>query len=334
MSRLKVGIIGLGVGERHIAGYGEHAGCEVTALCDFDEGKRREVGARHPGIAMKASADEVLDDPAIDVVSIATYDNWHFEQAARAIRNRKHVFVEKPLCLHEGEARQLRELLNQHPGVVLSSNLVLRMSPRFASLKTMIEAGELGDLYYAEADYNYGRLHKLTEGWRGKMDFYSVVHGGAVHMVDLLLWLTGDRIVEVQAYGNRICSRDSAFRFDDMVVACVRFAGGMVGKVAANFGCVMPHFHGLAVYGSEGTFVNDRECARLYRSREPADPAREVRTEYPGVNKGDLIRSFVDAILQGTRPVVTADDAFRALSVCFAIERAANHPGPVEVSYL
>ncbi len=234
MSRLKVGIIGLGVGERHIAGYREHPDCEVVALCDFDEGKRREVAARHPGIAMKASADEVLDDPAIDVVSIATYDNWHFEQAARAIRNGKHVFVEKPVCLHEEEARQLRELLNQHPEVVLSSNLVLRMSPRFASLKAMIEAGELGDLYYAEADYNYGRLHKLTDGWRGKLDYYSVVHGGAVHMVDLLLWLTGDRIVEVQAYGNRICSRDSAFRFDDMVVACVRFERGMIGKGARN----------------------------------------------------------------------------------------------------
>lgn len=334
MSKLKVGIIGLGVGERHIAGYREHPGCEVAVLCDFDEAKRSEVAARYPGMTMRATAEEVLDDPAIGAVSIATYDNYHFEQAARAIRNGKHVFVEKPMCLHEEEARQLRHLLNERPDLVLSSNLVLRMSPRFVLLKQMIDAGELGELYCVEADYNYGRLNKLTEGWRGGLDYYSVVHGGAVHMVDLLLWLSGRKIVEVQAYGNRICSQDTAFRFNDMVVACLRFEGGMVGKVAANFGCVMPHFHGLAVYGTRATFVNDRECARLYESRAADRSAKEIRAEYPGVNKGDLIRSFVDAVLHGKRPTVTADDAFQAMSVCFAIERAMNRPGPVEVDYL
>ncbi len=334
MSKLKVGIIGLGVGERHIAGYREHPDCQVAALCDFDEGKRSEVAAKYPGVPMKASAEEVLDDPTIDAVSIATYDNYHSEQAARAIRNGKHVFVEKPVCLTEEEARRLRELLNEHPGLVLSSNLVLRMSPRFKTLKGMIESGDLGDLFYVEADYNYGRLHKLTEGWRGKLDFYSVVHGGAVHMVDLLLWLTGDSITEVQAFANAICSRGTRFRFNDMVVSTVRFAGGVVGKISANFGCVMPHCHGLAVYGNRGTFINALDGARLYASRDPAQPPTEIRTGYPGVGKGDLIRSFVDAIIHGTRPVVTADDAFRAMSVCFAIERAAQRSGAVEVNYL
>jgi predicted dehydrogenase len=334
MSKLKVGIIGLGVGERHIAGYRQHPDCEVAVLCDFDEAKRREVAARCPDVPMKTSAEEVLDDPTIDVVSIATYDNHHFEQAERAIRNGKHLFVEKPICLHEGEARRLRDLLNDHPGLVFSSNLVLRMSPRFKALKGMIEAGELGDLYYVEADYNYGRLHKLTEGWRGQLDYYSVVHGGAVHMVDLLLWLTGDSISEVHAFGNAVCSRGTRFRFNDMVVSTVRFDGGAVGKISANFGCVMPHFHGLAVYGNRGTFINGSDSARLYASRDPAQTPTEIRTEYPGVNKGDLIRSFVDAIVHGARPVVTADDAFRAMSVCFAIERATQRPGAVEVNYL
>ena len=52
-------------------------------------------------------------------------------------------------------------------------------------------AGDLGRVYYMEADYNYGRIHKIVDGWRGAIDYYSVFLGGAVHMVDLLLWLTG-----------------------------------------------------------------------------------------------------------------------------------------------
>jgi predicted dehydrogenase len=334
MSKLKVGIIGLGVGEKHIAGYRSHPECEVAVLCDLDDARRAEMAGRYPGLAIRARAEEVLDDPEIAVVSIATYDSFHFEQAARAIRNGKHLMVEKPMCLYEEEARQLRALLNEHPEVKLSSNLVLRTSPRFVALKKMIDAGELGELFHVEGDYNYGRLHKLAEGWRGKQEFYSVVYGGAVHLVDLLLWLTGDSIVEVQAYANNICSRGSDFRFNDMVVSTVRFASGTVGKISTNFGCVMPHFHGLAIYGSRGTFINGAESARLYVSRDPARPPLEVTTEYPGLAKGELIRSFVDAILHGTRPLVTADDAFRAMSVCFAIERATQAPGPVEVKYL
>ena len=51
------------------------------------------------------------------------------------------------------------------------------------------DAGDYGRAYYVEADYNYGRLWKLTDGWRGEIPFYSVVYGGAVHMIDLVCWL-------------------------------------------------------------------------------------------------------------------------------------------------
>ena len=94
--KLNVGIIRLGVGEQHIAGYHNHPNCKVVVLCDFSEEKYKMAKEKYPGMKVVRDADELLKDPYIDVVSIASYDPYHYEQIIRAIENDKHVFVEKP----------------------------------------------------------------------------------------------------------------------------------------------------------------------------------------------------------------------------------------------
>src|SRR5271157_89923 len=334
MTRLKAGIIGLGIGETHISGYLRHPGCDVAALCDFNQEKRTLLQQKYPHLKIVSEADEILQDPEIEVVSIASYDNYHYEQVVKAITQGKHVFVEKPICLAESEARQIRSLLNEHADVRLSSNLILRMSPRFRLLKKMVRDGELGKPYYVEGDYNYGRLEKITDGWRGKIGFYSVILGGGVHLIDLLLWLTGDVVTDVASYGNNLSSKDAGFSYNDMVVAILKFRSGMVGKVSANFGCVFPHFHQLSIYGTRATFVNGPKEAHIYQSRDPGVKPRRVRAAYPGAAKGDLIFSFIDAIINNTKPEVTTEDVFNTMSVCFAIEKAVETNQTIAVNYL
>lgn len=331
---LKAGIIGLGVGEAHIAGYESGGRCRVVALCDRDPARRAAAAKRYPEKKIYENDVDLLHDPEIDVVSIASYDDCHHAQVTAALSQNKHVFVEKPLCLHEREAREIRNLLNTRPHLKLSSNLILRKSPRFVELKRMIADGKLGELFHIEGDYNYGRLHKITEGWRGDLDFYSVVLGGGIHLIDLFLWLTGDRVIEAAACGNRISSRSSKFRYDDMVVCILKFAGGMTGKLGVNFGCVQPHFHNLAVYGTSATFVNGRDRGLLYRSRDPETAPDTLDSAYPGIHKGGLIASFVDAVVDDTEPEVTAEDVFRAMSVCFAVERAGRESAWIAVDYI
>lgn len=332
--RIRAGIVGLGVGEKHIAGYRKHPACRVVALCDFDEKRRAAARRAYPDLRVVADAAEILNDPEIDVVSIASYDNYHHDQIVKALRNDKHVFVEKPLCLHEREAIRIRAMLRKRPHLRLSSNLILRQSPRFRLLKKMIASGKLGRVYYVEGDYNYGRLDKITRGWRGRLDFYSVVCGGGVHLVDLLMWLTGDHVEEVSAYGNNFCSRGSQFRYNDMVVSILKFRSGMVGKIAVNFGCVMPHFHPVTIYGTRATFLNGLDHGTLFESRDKESRGRRIGAAYPGAEKGDLIRGFIDAILVGKDSEVSTDDVFKAMSVCFAIEKAAKSGRAVKVTYI
>lgn len=331
---LNAAVIGLGVGERHIAGYEAHPSARVVALCDIDGEKREMAARRYPQRRITGDADQLLSDPDIHVVSVASYDDAHFDQIMAALRANKHVFVEKPLVLKPDQARAVRQALQDRPHLRLSSNLILRKVPRFADLRDRIVEGEFGRIFNIEASYHYGRLQKLTHGWRGTMPGHSVVLGGGIHMIDLAMWLIGDRITEVSAVGNRIAGNGSPHQNFDCVTASVRFAGGAIGQVSANYGCVRPHFHALSVFGTEATFFNDPGDAIVYRSRDPETPPDPLDTAYPAAAKGDAIPSFIDAILGHGSPSVDIDDVFNCLSVCFAIEEAAHKGGTVNVEYL
>ena len=108
-----IGIIGLGVGEAHIRGFEQHPNCKVVAVCDFSKEKRNYAHKNYPHLMVTSHPDQILEDPDIDVVSIASYDNYHYDQIIKAIKNEKHVFVEKPICMYEKEAKNIYSLLKK-----------------------------------------------------------------------------------------------------------------------------------------------------------------------------------------------------------------------------
>ena len=336
MSRkLRVGVIGLGIGMQHARTVAAHPGAELAMLCDLDPEKRVAAAAEFAGVPCVADAETLLASD-LDVVSLASFDDFHYAQACRALTDGRHVYLEKPLCLHEAETRQLAALLRSRPGLRLSSNLVLRTCPRFLRVKAEMDAGSLGAVYHLEADYLWGRLPKLTGGWRADMDFYSIIHGAAVHMVDLVLWLTGARPVSVAALDSNFATRGTRQRHNDFAVLLLRFPGGLSAKVSAHGGCVYPHFHRLVVYGTEKSFAGELPGAYWLDSSDPALPPRAEKAAYPGrEQRGEALVSFLDTLL-GTapRPLVDEADAFDAMSVCHAAQTAVETGCECTVNYL
>lgn len=329
---LRVGVIGLGVGEQHVVGYEAHPQAEVVAICDRDEQKLAEVGERYPRARRLTDAVELLAEPELDVVSIASYDSDHHEQVVATLGAGRHVFVEKPLCTSAAELAEIESLLAERPQLRLSSNLPLRRSPRFLEVRELIRSGGLGRLFYLEADYEYGRLWKLTEGWRGDLERYSVMLGGGVHMIDLLLWWTGERVLEVSAIGNRIATEGSKYSHDDLVLASLRLQSGAIAKVSANFGCVHPHYHAVKVFGTEGTFINGLERGIVYRGDSKQMSSESIEAAYPGVAKSVLVAPFVDSIVAGSEPEIGAEAVIETMTVCLAIDRALAEGGTVAVA--
>ena len=332
-NRLRAGIIGLGVGETHIQAY-VNEGVEVVALCDFNQEKLAGVAARHPTIKkLFSNSRDLLTDSDIDIVSIASYDDFHCEEVVLGLANRKHIFVEKPICLSPIEAAKIRESMALNPNQKVASNLILRCSPRFQRFKKLISDGNLGLVYHIEGDYLYGRIGKVTEGWRGKTLGYSVTLGGGVHLVDLMVWLLGERVVEVKAIGGRIATRSAKLVFPDTVTALLTFESGATGKLSANFPCVHPHFHKLSVYGTQATLENAVDCAKMYQQRD-SEKFIEIEDSYLPKGKHLLLAEFIREIQEMDNKSISIDEVFQAISICFAIDEAVSTGKTVTVKYL
>ncbi len=329
-STLRAGVIGLGVGERHVAGYGDIEGCEVVAICDQDPLKLAEVGERQQIARRETDWRKIVDHPGIDIVSICSHDDAHAEQAVAAFNNGKHVMIEKPIALNRGEAEAILRA-QQDSGRLITSNLILRQSPRFQEIRRMVRDGAFGELFYMEGDYVHQILWKILEGWRGKMDFYCVTYGGGIHLIDLMRWISGSEVTEVAGMGGKVLTRGSSYRYPDTIVNLLRFENDLIAKTLTTFGSQRPQLHALALHGSKATFVNESPNARLYRG--DSDEGKPVTTPYPAIAKSELLPDFVAAIREGREPIVGARDVFRVMDICFAAWESVEAGRSVAVTY-
>jgi predicted dehydrogenase len=329
-----IAVSGLGVGEQHVRAFAADARAQVLWLHDIDRARAETLAREFPGSRVAPNYEAVLADPAVKVVSIATFDDHHFAQARDALSAGKHVFVEKPLCVSGEELAQLKALWRAAGGrLKISSNLVLRTAPLYQWLKRSVSNGEFGSLYAFDGDYLYGRLHKITEGWRSKVERYSVMLGGGIHLVDLMLWITRERPRRVAASGNRIVAKGSAFQYDDFRAATLEFDSGLVARIAANFGCVHHHQHVMRVFGTRATLVYDDAGARMSTARDAGEPARKLAHAALPAGKGELIPAFLDAVAGAPGYEVETEAFFDGISVCLAADRAAETGNPVMIEY-
>lgn len=246
--------------------------------------------------AYKACGVEVVEyQNDAKIISIATPDCTHAGIAELAIRGRKHAFCEKPFYTHWWAGQWIREALAKNEDVShIGQNFPLRHQPIFADLKDH----DFGEIYRIEVSYNWGRTHKLFEGWRAEDPNYSLVMGGLIHMVDLVLWLTGLDIEVVSAIG---CNKSApGFPNHDTVTAQCRLSNGGVCNLTVDGGkAIVIHSHSLGIYGVK----NGIDCINLMPT-----------------NKQACIKEFVRRIMAGEPP----ERDFRATEICLEIDRLAT----------
>jgi len=327
---LGAGVVGLGVGEAHARAYAAINGCTLRWVADTDIDRANRVAAEL-GCKPASSIDALLADPDVDIISIASFDDAHAKQVLASLERGKHVFVEKPIARTHAELKQIKTVWQQS-GLHLGSNLILRAAPLYRQLRDMIARGELGEIYAIDGDYLYGRIEKITGGWRAGVPDYSVIEGGGVHLVDLMMWLTDQTPHRVVATGNRIATRDTAFKYRDYVAATYEFPSGLIGRITANFGCVHRHHHVLRVFGTRASFIYDDAGARLHESRDL--PARTLDAAPLTATKGELLPAFVERIQSGRRDDAATQRHFDVLSACAAGDRAAAAGSFVEIEYV
>jgi predicted dehydrogenase len=199
MDTLRVGIIGVGwPGQRHIEGYQKHPGSRIVALSDLNTDAARQVKAEYDveGAEIIGDYRDLLASDDIDAVSICTPNFLHAPMAIDALDAGKHVLLEKPLAHTLADGERLAAKVAAHPDQVFMIALNNRYRPDSVLLKQHIEAGELGNIYYAKTGWLRGASTFFLSG-RGWFTKREQSGGGplidlGVHMLDLSLWFMGN----------------------------------------------------------------------------------------------------------------------------------------------
>lgn len=267
MNKFDLAIVGLGsVGSEHLKFYSKKKNIKKIYISDTKKIKKNKklYEIDRNLLKFKSSENE-------KVLSISNYDKDHAKLILKNYPN-SHIFVEKPMCRTIKEVNSVYNIIKKNKFKnLLYSNLVLRSSKVFKDILKQIRSGKFGKIYYFEGDYLYGRLNKLTKGWRGDDAKYSVILGGGIHLIDLMINFFNKLPISVSSHSNKIVTKKNQFSYPDFVQSNFFFKDGAIGKITSNFGCVHKHQHVVKVFGTKKTFIYDDMGARIFKHRDPID---------------------------------------------------------------
>ena len=241
--RLRVGIIGLGIGRSHIEGWRQHPQVDVIAVADQDANRLDHVGEQY-GIATRyTSAEQMLAVERFDVISICTPNKFHKELALMAFEAGAHVLCEKPMAMNAEEGRAMLAAAKR-AGRRLMINFSYRFSAQSRALKAQVDSGLFGDFYFGRTVWHRRRGMPGFGGWFGTK---ALAGGGplidlGVHRLDLALWLMGypkPTWVLGNTYdpiARRLADEaGKTFDVEDLAAALIRFDNGATLVVEASW---------------------------------------------------------------------------------------------------
>src|ERR671923_2115774 len=249
---VRVGVVGLGYWGPNLArNFAALPGSEVRWLCDADPEALLRAGAAHRGPGTTTDLDEVLADPEVDAVAVATPVPTHAELAARVLEAGKHCFVEKPLAQASVDAERVVEVA-QAAGRLLMVGHLLEYHPGVRKLKEIADSGDLGEIHYIYSNrLNLGKL---------RADENALWSLGA-HDVSVVLYLAGgEEPMECEARGESYMRAG----IEDVVFCFLRFPSGLAAHLHLSW--LDPHKE------RRFTVVGSRRMATF----DDMDPERKV----------------------------------------------------------
>ncbi len=316
---LRVGIIGVGIGQAHIKGYSQVKEAKVVALCDLNEARAREVAQDCSVQNAEIFTDHraLLERKDIDAVSVCLPNKLHAPIAIDALNAGKHVLCEKPLAIDAASAQLIADAAEKN-GKNCMVGQVKRFEPEARALKAIVSSGALGRIYYEKALW----LRKRgIPGYGGWFTTKSMSGGGplidiGVHLLDAAWWLAGcpqptgvfgatyaefgPRGKGLGGWGNEK-KPEGTFDVEDLAVGLIRFEGGLTINLEVSWAIHQARERQVVeVFGSDGG-AEWGNGASIFRDIEGV--ASNTKLEVP---QGDAwareMQHFVDSILNGTTP--------------------------------
>jgi predicted dehydrogenase len=311
MTPLRVAVVGLGYwGPNLVRNLHELEVTDVAYACDLREDSLASVARRYPAVRLTTSYEQVLADPTVDAVAIATNVSTHFALAAAALDAGKHVFVEKPLAASSAEAIDLIDRAAR-AGLVLMPGHTFLYSPPVRLVGDLIGAGALGDIYFVSTSRVNLGLHQPD---------VSVAWDLAPHDFSILRYWLGEPAAHVSAL-SRDCIVPGV---PDVAFINLGFGSGTVAHVELAW-LAPSKLRRTAIVGSRKMVVYDdtsNEPVRIFDSgvmlRDPASFG-EYRLTY---RAGEIVSPPVD---------VTEPLSLELADFCAAVRTGSTPRSPAEL---
>ncbi|MGI8476778.1 MAG: Gfo/Idh/MocA family protein [Thermomicrobiales bacterium] len=319
MDPLRIGIIGCGIGIFHAASWAQEPRARIVALAGLEPDRCAKICRDHAIPSLHRDYRELIAQPEIDAVSIAVPNHLHLPVALAAFEAGKHVLLEKPIGLNAAEGERIVRAARD-AGKVLGVFLSKRHAADMDVLRQHVQAGELGEIYYAKAFWmrragipGHGAwfTRKETAGGGPMIDL-------GVHVLDMALFLMGNpKVVTVSAstyakFGprgkgfwagrERQPRPDDGYDVEDLATAFLRTESGATIQLEASWAayCAASDEYGISLMGDEGGAeirVNDyvkTGTLRLFGDAADVAPRFQPQDEHL-----QIVTRFVDAILTG-----------------------------------
>jgi protoporphyrinogen oxidase/predicted dehydrogenase len=334
--RIRIGVVGVGYwGPNLVRNLAESPLYDVTHVCDTRPDALDAVALRYPGIACTTRYEELLRDSDLEAVAIATPVSSHHALAMSALEAGKHAFVEKPLGASTEEVVELTGVAAAN-GLVLMPGHTFLYSPSVTTIKSVIDSGELGEIYFVSSSRVNLGLHQPD---------VSVVWDLGPHDFSILRYWLGELPEEVSAL-SRSCLLPGV---PDVCFINLRYASGTVAHVELSW--LSPSkLRRTAIVGSQKMVVYDdtsNESVRIFDSGASI-PDPETFGEYRlSYRTGDIVSPRVDAteplaleladfagaIREGTSLVSSPQMGLDVVRTIEAVDRSLAEGGvPVELA--
>lgn len=332
MEYVKVGIVGIGnIGSAHFNTVinGKVKGMCVSAVCDIDEKKLLRIREQNPDTAVFRNYAELCASSDIDAVIVAVPHPLHAKIAEEALKNGKHILVEKPVDITVSAAHRLN-CAAKKSGKVFAVMFNQRTNGLYQKMREIVKSGELGELkrsvwiitnwYRTQSYYNSG-IWRAT--WKGEGG--GVLLNQAPHNLDLWQWICG-MPVSVTAFCNT--GKFHHIETEDEATVYVEFPNGATGVFITSTGD-LPGTNRLEISGTGGKAVLENGKLKFRKLRQDerdicknskesfAIPETDY-TEYEcGSESGHIgvLQNFADAILYGEELIAPGYEGINELSI-------------------
>ncbi|HNP62632.1 MAG TPA: Gfo/Idh/MocA family oxidoreductase [Woeseiaceae bacterium] len=327
----EIAVVGIGGWGKNLArNYFEIGEANLRYVCDLDEKKLKAAHSQYPGVRCTTDFEEMLKDPELDAVVIATTGPTHYRLARMALLAKKDVYVEKPFVLEVPQAEELIELA-ESTGRILMVGHLLEYHPVVIKLKEMIDSGELGDIYYVYSQrLNLGTVREDE----------NALWNFAPHDISVILYLLGKEPVDISARGQSYLREG----VEDVVFFTLTFSDNSMASIQVSW--LDPHkVRKLTIVGSNKMAVFDdlesNEKLKVYDKGAQRSSEYNTYAEYIGLRFGDItipyiktgepLRAeclhFLDCIKNRTQPVSDGHDGLRVVRVLDAAQRSLKANG-------